>query len=214
MSLHPIEAHLIRALRSLLVVGAPASLLLLLLPTSESQTSLLWFVLGHLVIMQAVTFWLVVQMSKSELVWFPGLHRSWLATQASIVAITVGFSALLTLATSAAARYEPSLQFLQLLSSLDIAWVVAATFLGASALWGRRVGLVSGSVVLIVCVASIAVYLSIVGFTDEGGWLVDGAQLMRVVIPSDVMAAIIAVSLLLSASRRSMAEHVGMEPVA
>jgi len=44
-----------------------------------------------------------------------------------------------SLATSAALRYDPSLQFLQLLSSLDIAWAATALALGARRRFGPRV---------------------------------------------------------------------------
>ena len=59
-----------------------------------------------------------------------------IAVPVAIVIVT-GVTALVTLATTAALRFEPSLQFLQLLSALDIAWVVAGTTLAVRSLWGR-----------------------------------------------------------------------------
>ena len=151
------------------------------------------------------TFFLVIELaSLTDDPWFENVKRSWLASSASLIAGAVGFSALLTLGTSAAARYDVSLQFLQLLSSLDIAWVVAALYLGTRALANRRLAIPAGSALLIACVASIAIYLSVVGFSADGGWLVDGAELMRIVLPSDLMAAIISLTVLLIASSRKV----------
>lgn len=201
MSHHPLEATLRRAVYWLIPTAALGSALLLLMPRPTTDEGLYVLVLAHLVAIQITTFAFTIVSSRHGGIWFSTTTRPWLATQASTIAVSVGLSALLTLATSAAARLDPSLQFLQLLSSLDIAWVVAATFLGATAIWGFRVGVLAGSAILLACVMSIAVYLSRVGFTDNGGWLVDGATMLRVVISSDVVAAVVAVTLLLSASR-------------
>jgi hypothetical protein len=152
--------------------------------------------------LQVVTFGLVVELtSLTDQPWFNHLKKAWLASTASLVAVVVGFSALLTLATSAAAQYETSLQFLQLLSSLDIAWVVAALYIGARKLWGRGIALVLGSMILLACVASIALYLQTVGFTESGGWLVDVNAMFRIVISSDTIAALLSLTILFAAAR-------------
>ena len=141
------------------------------------------------------------------------VHESpWLASAASLIAIVTGFAALLTLATSAAARYEPSLQFLQLLSSLDIAWVTAALFYGAWKLWGRLPAWILGSLIVVACVGSIAVYLNVVGFTESGGWLVDAPRMMTIVIPADMVAAVVALSVLLSAGLKTDQATVQRSP--
>lgn len=199
---HPIEKILSKGLRRLLQWMIPLTVVALVVPAPGPDGQLWAYTLAHLTILQVATFSFVIETAGlTSSPWFEHLRRPWLASSASLVALAVGFSALLTLATSAAARYDVSLQFLQLLSSLDIAWVVAALYLGALRLWGRRIALIAGSLLLIACVASIAVYLSVVGFDSDGGWLVDGAQIMTIVIPSDVMAAIISVTVLLVASR-------------
>ena len=131
--------------------------------------------------------------------WFATTRRPWLVSAISLVALITGFAALLTLATSAAARYDPSMQFLQLLSSLDIAWVTSAMFFGAWRMWGRLAAWLLGSLIIVACVASIAAYLSIVGFAPGGDWLVDGSELLRIVIPADMVAAIAAIAVLLGA---------------
>ena len=59
-----------------------------------------------------------------------------------------------------------------------------------------------GSLILIACVASIAAYLNVVGFTDQGGWLLDGGKLVRIVISADTVTAIVSIAVLLSASWR------------
>lgn len=200
---HPIERILGTGLKRLLQWGIPLSLAALLLPAPQGD-GLFRYTLIHLTVIQIATFLFTIEMSPlTDRPWFQQTKRPWLASSASLVAAAVGFSALLTLATSAAARYDPSLQFLQLLSSLDIAWVVAGLYLGARKLWGKPYALILASVLIIVCVWSIAVYLSSVGFTSDGGWLVDGGEMMRIVLPADTIAAVIAIAAMLLASHRS-----------
>jgi hypothetical protein len=202
---HPIETILSTGLKRLLQWSIPLSLLALVFPAPRGD-GLFAYLLIHLTVLQIATFLFAVEMAPlTDDPWFRQIKRSWLASSASLVAAAVGFSALLTLATSAAARYDASLQFLQLLSSLDIAWVVATLYLGSRKLWSKPIALTLASILLGMCVLSIAIYLSTVGFTTDGGWLFDGAHMMRIVIPSDTIAAIIALSVVLVASHRSIA---------
>lgn len=129
-----------------------------------------------------------------------------LATNVAFVVIVTGATALVTLSSSAAMHYEPSLQFLQLLSALDIAWVVARTMLAVRLLWGRIAALLAGWMMSVVCVLSIAAYLDEVGLDEAGGWLIDGEQMLRLVIPFDVVAAMITIGLTLLAVRRSSSD--------
>jgi len=189
-------------LRRLLMWGVPLSVGMFLLPTPVSNDGLLAYNLTHLTLLQVATFLFAIEMAPlTDHPWFNHTKRPWLASTASLVAAVVGLSALLTLATSAAARYDVSLQFLQLLSSLDIAWVVAALYVGARKLWGRGVALILGSIILAACVGSIALYLQTVGFTDSGGWLVDADALTRIVLPSDTVAALLSLSIVFAALR-------------
>lgn len=201
-SRHPLEAILAIGLNRLLMWGVPLSIGMLLVRAPAADDGLLLYTLVHLTVVQIATFTLLMKLTHlTDQPWFTHTKRAWLASVASLVAAAVGFSGLLTLATSAAARYDVSLQFLQLLSSLDIAWVVAALYIGARKLWGNGTALVLGSVILAACVASIALYLQAVGFTDSGGWLVDGAAMYRIVVSSDTVAAVLALAVLLAASR-------------
>jgi len=107
--------------------------------------------------------------------WLPSVRTSGqraFATAASAAALVTGFTALATLGTSAALRLDPSLQFLQLLSALDIAWVVAATVIGTRWAFGMNIARAAGGAMSIVCVWSIWRYLNEVGFTEggAGGW--------------------------------------------
>lgn len=120
----------------------------------------------------------------------------WFAGAAVVVVLATGATALATLATSAALRYQPSLQFLQLLSAVDIAWAGAALYLGARWLWGTRAASWAAVALGLVCVWSLWNYLSFVGLTPDGGWLVDGAELMQRVIPYDMVAAAVALVVL------------------
>lgn len=203
-SVHPIETILGTGLRRLLQWGIPLSLIALLFGAPSPDAGLFEYSVVHLTVLQVATYLFVIEMGGlTDRPWFSHLRRPWLASTASLVAAAVGFSALLTLATSAAARYDVSLQFLQLLSSLDIAWVVGALYLAVRRLSGSTVGTWAGSALLIACVVSIGVYLAVVGFTDSGGWLVDGGELQRIVLPSDTMAAIISITFLILATRRA-----------
>ncbi len=137
-------------------------------------------------------------------VWLSPTSRH-LASGASVVALTTGAVALVTLASSAALRFQPSAQFLQLLSAMDIAWVTAAVLIGVTWIAGRRAGMVAALMVAAVCVWSIWSYLDAVGFAADGGWVVDRDALIRHVLPFDVVAAIIAVSTLVLGARKRAA---------
>jgi hypothetical protein len=122
-----------------------------------------------------------------------------------VVALTTGAVALVTLASSAALRFQPSAQFLQLLSAIDIAWVTAGVLIGVTWLTDRRAGMVAAVMVAAVCVWSIWSYLDAVGFAPDGGWVVDRAALMRHVLPFDVVSAVMAVSTLVLGARKRAA---------
>jgi hypothetical protein len=114
----------------------------------------------------------------------------------SIIALATGVVALVTLASSAALGYQPSLQFLQLLSALDIAWATAGLMLGVRLLAGDRGALAAGLVLAVICIWSIWRYLDVVGFAGNGGWLVSGPDLWRYVLPYDMAAAVMAIGAL------------------
>jgi hypothetical protein len=135
---------------------------------------------------------------------FRGARRPWLASAVSVVALVTGYAALVALASSAALRYDPSLQFLQLLSALDVAWSAAAIGIGVRVLAGsKRAGTLASIGLDVVCVFSIWNYLRVVGFDESGGWLVDRTELLTLVIPFDVVAAVMAIAALVAADRRS-----------
>jgi hypothetical protein len=203
----PLEHALLVTLR-FLVVSLAFTLVLLAVPPIDSSRLLL-AVLAHLSLVVAVGLALAaLVVRRSDERWFVGgsALSERIATATTIVVLVTGFVALVTLASSAALRLEPSLQFLQLLSALDIAWVTTATMVGYGWWMGRRTGVVASLVVAVVCIWSIWAYLDAVGFTDEGGWLVDGAALWRYVLPFDIMAAVIGVTgILVGSSRRPAA---------
>jgi hypothetical protein len=187
-----------------LVPAATAGAVSGLVVSAPSTSGLLGFVTIHLTLLVALGLAVAWDLGRAASEpWF--LHLSPMArgaaTAASIVAMTTGVVALVTLASSAALRYEPSMQFLQLLSALDIAWVTAATFVGLSWLWSRRAGVGAAVGVAALCVWSIWNYLRIVGFASDGGWIVDGAALFRHVLPYDTAAAAIAVTTLVLGAR-------------
>jgi hypothetical protein len=198
-----------------LVGGLIASVPLLLIPASSDRR---WDMIIHLGALVAFGLALVVRLAPlSDERWFDS--REWSPTRrrfitaASLIVIVTGVTALVTLASSAAMHYEPSLQFLQLLSALDIAWVVAGTFLAARWLWGRAIALVAGVMMSIVCIASIAAYLAEVGLDASGGWLVDSERMLQLVIPFDIAAALITITLTLIAARDASSDRAGQSPV-
>ena len=192
---HPLERALVVSLRWL-VAGLVLSPLLLTVPIPSAEGTRLLLVTVHLGLLVAFGVALVVRLAPfAEGGWFAAASpraARWGATSA-LVALDTGAVALLTLATSAALRYQPSLQFLQLLSALDIAWAGAALYLGVRMYGRRRTAVVVTAVLGVVCVWSIWNYLRVVGFAQDGGWLLDGRQLSRLVLPYDTMAAVAAV---------------------
>ncbi len=208
---HHLETAFATSLKLLLWIGVPFSIVALAFRAPGPGDGLLAYNLVHLLLLQLAALALAhVLAPLADFPWFHTVGKPWLTSAASLVALVTGFAALLTLATSAASRFDPSLQFLQLLSSLDIAWATAALYVGARALWGKGVAIAMGLGLVIACVGSIAAYLAVVGFTAAGGWLVDGGEMMRLVIPADMVAAAVAVGVLLLASHRqeSPTEHL------
>ena len=203
MSIRPAESAVVAVVPHLLA-GLAAALPLLVVPSTMSRLVVVTVHLSGL-----VTLALLAALRLAPLVtgdWFPDRgwsvgHRRWAAAAfgVALVALVVG---LVTLATSAALRLQPSLQFLQLLSALDIAWAVTALVIGVRIIAGGRTAIVAGVLLNVVCVAALWNYLRLVGFTGDGGWLLDGGRLMQLVIPADMVAALIAVVVLAIGLRR------------
>lgn len=196
-----LDLALLRSLRWL-AGGLLAAPLLLLVPSPSGDSLLAWTTV-HVVAIVALGFGTMIDLSRFvDQPMFGSISKDPLrrfTTAGALVALVTGVLALVTLATSAALRLDASLQFLQLLSTLDIAWSVAALYFGVRWLWGESVGRIAGGVLAVVCVWSIWNYLRIVGFTSDGGWLVDGGALFRWVLPFDTMAAIVALASLIFA---------------
>ena len=186
------------------VVTAAASLALFAIPRSlvaDQRLAVFTVQLGVIVgLTTALAFRLRPMIDPP---FFSSTKRPWLASAVAVTALATGFAALVTLASSAVLRYDPSLQFLQLLSALDVAWSAAALGLGVGALTrSRRAGLAAAVVLDVICVFSIWNYLRVVGFATDGGWVVSARDLLTLVIPFDVAAAMMAIAALLLASRR------------
>ncbi|MDX1689465.1 MAG: hypothetical protein R3290_00440 [Acidimicrobiia bacterium] len=179
-----------------MTAGAAAAVPALVVP--EPDDPLLTFVV-HLVLLTGFSLGLVAHLAPlTDASWFAGSRLGSTARRAAaggwLVVLVAGATGLVTLATGAALRFAPSLQFLQVLSALDIAWVVAAFFVGLRWWRGPGVAAVGGLAMGAVCVWSIWNYLNTAGFTAEGGWLVDGGEIARLILPFDVMAAVLAVA--------------------
>ncbi len=187
------------------VGGLAASPLLLVIPEGSDRRAEVLVHLSALVVFSLALAWRLSPVAPST--WFadrgwPPARRVLIVLVTNVVIVT-GATALVTLASSAAMQFQPSLQFLQLLSALDIAWVVSGSALAAGLLWGRAAAAAIGTAMSVVCVISIGLYLAEVGLDAEGGWLLDGSALARLVLPFDVAAALITVGLLLLAAQQS-----------
>ncbi len=191
-----------------MTAGAAAAIPSLMIPEPDDP---LLTVTAHLVLLVAFSVGLTFHLAPlADEPWFGGLDMGEEARRAltwvSVIVMVAGATGLVTLATSAALRYDPSLQFLQMLSSLDIAWAAAALTLGLRRRFGSTAA-ISGAVVLgVVCVWAIWRYLDTVGFAADGGWLLQASQLNRLVLPYDMGAAVLAVvafSLGVKRSKRS-----------
>jgi hypothetical protein len=189
----PIERALIRTL-SWLIGGLLASVPLLLVDIDADPAVAFLIHLGALVAFGLGLTIALIPMSGAD--WFA--KSGWSQTTrliwsgVGIVVLTTGVVGLVTLASSAALGYDPSTQFLQMLSALDIAWVTAAVIIGAERAWSRNVAVVSGMLMGIACVWSIWYYLDAVPFGPKGEWVVSGSDLATRVIPFDTAAAVIA----------------------
>ena len=151
----PVERSLLIAIRWLI----PSVAIAIPLLAVNVHNRLLLGATIHLSAVVVGTFWISLRLAPlADETWFVDLStvgRREFAAATAIAAVATGYAALTTLATSAALRLDASLQFLQLLSAIDIAWVVAATVVGTRWIWGERVSRVAGVSMSVVCVWSI-----------------------------------------------------------
>lgn len=199
-----LERALVRSVVWLLA-GLVAALPLLAVPSSDHLLAVTTIHLSVLVAFGLATAWALAPLADDT--WFGGTRLSGesrlLVSGAGVVVLATGVIGLTTLASSAALRFQPSLQFLQLLSALDIAWAGAAIVLGLRRWRGDAAAAAGGLTLAVVCVWSIWRYLDRVGFAQDGGWRVDGGQLVALVIPYDMAAAVAAVVALVVGTRRA-----------
>lgn len=181
-----------------LLVGLALSLPLLLVNWTPPPTTIVIVHLSVLVLLGLLAALRLASLAGDD--WFLG--RAWTtgwrlaASGVVVIVLVTGVVALVTLASSAALRYPPSMQFLQLLSAVDIAWATAAIVVGAGRAWGRAAAITGGVILGVVCVFAIWRYLDIVGFGPDGEWIVDASALWRNVIPADMAAAAAAIAIL------------------
>jgi hypothetical protein len=189
-----IERALLRTI-PWLIAGLIASLPLLLVDVESHRTT--WFI-AQLAVLVAFGLGLSYRLAPlADGRWFvqtarrPAIRLG--ASGVSIVVLVTGMVGLVTMASSAALRFDPSVQYLQVLSALDIAWVGCALMIGLWRAWGRAAAIAGAVMLGIVCVWSIWNYLETVGFGASGEWVVSGSELARLVLPFDVAAATLAV---------------------
>jgi hypothetical protein len=190
-------------------VGLLVSLPLLLVSWSAPPFAL---VIAHLTVLVLLGLAASIRLAPfAGADWFLG--QSWtpfwraIASGVSVVFLVTGTVGLVTIASSAALQYPPSLQFLQLLSGLDIAWAGAALVVGVYRAWRLPAAVIAGSILAVICIWSIWWYLDAVGFGPHGEWIVDASVLMRRVLPFDIAAAVMAIWALLYGTRRQAIEQ-------
>lgn len=190
-----VENSLLRTLLWM-TTGAAAAIPALVVPQPDDP---LLTTVVHLSLLVAFSIGLAFHLAPlADDPWFPQLPMGEAGRAAlsgvAVIVMATGATGLVTLATSAALRYDPSLQFLQMLSALDIAWAAAAIVFGLRRYRGPSLA-VAGSLLLgVVCVWSIWRYLDTVGFAPDGGWIVRASELNRLVLPFDMGAAVVAVA--------------------
>ncbi len=192
-----------------LAIGLVGSVLLFLVRWSPPPFTIVIVHLAALVLLGLIAAVRLIPFAGND--WFEGQPWSpfWrlAASGISVVFLVTGMVGLVTLASSATLRYPPSLQFLQLLSALDIAWAGAALVIGVYRAWRLPAAATAGTVLAIICVWSIWRYLDVVGFGPEGEWIVDSAALARYVLPFDVIAAVMAIGAFVFGTRRQAMEQ-------
>ena len=192
-----------------LVIGLIGSIPLLLVRWSPPPFTIVIVHLAALVLLGLVAVIRLAPLAGDG--WFVGHAWSpfWrlAASGISVVFLVTGMVGLVTLASSAALRYPPSLQFLQLLSALDIAWAGAALVIGVHRAWRLPAAVTAGTLLAIICVWSIWKYLDVVGFGPTGEWILDSEALATYVLPFDVAAAVMAIGAFVFGTRRQAMEQ-------
>lgn len=200
---HPFEVGL-RVGTRWVVYGLVVSVVGFLIP-HDTDAARLWVVALHVT---ALTVFILALTHRLAAVFDPEVFHHFgafgrrLGTDAALVALVTGATALITLASSATLGYQPSLQFLQLISALDIAWTTAGFYLGVRRLSGRRwAGPAAGVLMGTMCVLSLVRYLMEIGLGPDGGWDVQGPEMVRLVIPADTVAAVLTIGALILGAR-------------
>ncbi len=200
---HPFEVGL-RVGTRWVVYGLVASVAGFLVP-HETDAARLWVVSVHLTVLTVFIFALTHRLAAVfDPVVFDhfGAFGRRLGTDAALVALVTGATALVTMASAATLGYQPSLQFLQLISALDIAWTTSGFYLGVRRMSRARwAGPAAGVVMGTMCVMSLVRYLMAIGFGPDGGWDVQGAEMLRLVIPADTVAAVLTIGALVLGAR-------------
>ena len=133
----PAEHSAIRTMIWASAGSAAAVPLLIAPPTDDPMLPFTLHLIALTLFIVALTFHLAPITDRE---WFGGTSLSssarWALGGAWTVVLVTGATGLVALATAAALRFDPSLQFLAVLSALDIAWVVAAIGVGARRRWG------------------------------------------------------------------------------
>lgn len=176
-----------------------------------SSLSLRGRVMAQLLLVSLFGLYLAYRLLKRlEPVWFEdaaitATQRAF-GTSLGLVVLVTGCVGLVTLASSAALRLRPTTQFLQLLSTLDIAWAASTVMIAAYWLWHRvRVAIAAGLLVVVLCSVAYYRYIDTVAFSPSGAWRLRAGELWEYVLAYDMAIAAIALGMLFIAVRRKAA---------
>lgn len=166
--------------------GVAAAVPLLVVPQPGTDPRLPAIV--HLGLLGAFAIGLAVHLTPvADRPWLTGTTigeaARWAAAGLVVVAMVAAAASGVAVATAASLRFDPSLQYLQVLAALHLSITASFVVLGAR----RRFG---GAIAGVAAAATVAAglwtewrYLGAVGFTPAGGWVVDGSEMRVIVLP-------------------------------
>jgi hypothetical protein len=165
--------------------GAAAALPLLVVPEPGDPTTTLMIHLAALSGFGVALAFHLAPLADGE--WFVGTGSGPIVRRGAaaglLVAAAVVSTGVVAVATAAALRFDASVQFLQMLAAVGITAVAGSAGLGVRRLAGRGAAATVAMGTAALCIWSLWRYLDLVGFGADGGWVVDGAQIRRTMLP-------------------------------
>jgi hypothetical protein len=112
-----------------------------------------------------------------------GEAARWAGAGLVVAAMVAASASGVAVATGAALRFDPSLQYLQVLATLHLSVTASLVVLGARRRFGGAIAAVGAAAMVAAGLWTEWRYLGAVGFTPAGGWVVDGSEMRVIVLP-------------------------------